>query len=156
GEEVIRGYLGVQIRGLDTFDEGMSKSLGLGERGGVWVEEVMPDTPAAKAGLKMEDVILSYDGKLVKTAAELQNLVAHTKPDSKINALVWRNGKEITVPIRIEQQPKNFYDRGALGKRGGRNEGEDQENSDKVQEATIGAVGITVEPLSDATAKRYG
>jgi serine protease Do len=156
GEEVVRGYLGVSIRGLDTFETGFAENLGLAaDATGVYVEEVMPGTPASKAGLKVEDVILSYDGHKVKTAAELQKLVAHTRPDDKVDMEVWRDKKAITIPITIEKQPKNFFERGQ-NRRGNRDPQEEEGDPEGESSATIDTVGVTVEPLTEATARRYG
>ena len=158
GEEVVRGYIGVQIQGLDTFQPGMAKTYGLEEGAtGVVVTEVMSGTPAAKAGLKTDDVILTYDGKKVKTADELRNMVAHTGPDGKVDMKVWRDNKEITIPITIEKQPKNFFDRNAEGRRNSRGEkGRDEESDNAAEEKIENGVGITVQSLNDTTAKRYG
>jgi len=151
GEEVVRGYLGVQIRGLDTFEPGIGKSFGLSEDRGVLIEDVMPDTPAAKAGLKADDVILSYDGKEVTSAPELQKLVTRTAPNTKVNLRVWRDRKEITIPVTIEKQPSDFYSRNrtrGIGPGSGRGEEESTE-------VTIESLGMTIAPMSEALAKRF-
>ncbi len=158
GEEVVRGYLGVKIRGSDLWEPGLAQSYGLTEeQGGVLIEDFtkipgIPEMPAQKAGLKMDDIILSYNGKRVRTANELQALVAHAKPGEKVNLKVWRDRKEITIPVTIEQQPKEFFaEAGGRGGRGGRG-GQEESKS----EATIDALGITVEQLTTENAKRFG
>ena len=131
GKEVVRGYLGVKIKGADLWEPGLAQSFGLKEdQGGVLVEDFVKvrgvsETPAQKAGLKMDDIILSYNGKPVRTANEVQALVAHTKPEEKVNLKVWRDRKEITIPVTIEQQPTDFFAEaggsgGAAGEAAGR------------------------------------
>src|SRR5205807_4656018 len=60
---VHRGYLGVSMREL-TADQ--AEKLGLTSHEGVWVAQVAPDGPAAKAGLRKADVITAVNGKAVK------------------------------------------------------------------------------------------
>ena len=153
GEEVVRGALGVQIRGLDTFEAGIGKTFGLPNDQGVLIEDVMPGHAAAKAGLKMDDVILSYNGKAVGKAPELQNMVAHTKPETKVDVVVWRDGKELTVPVTIEKQAADFFaKRGGKSGRGGKG----PQQGEETEEASIETVGITVQPITPALAKRFG
>ncbi len=161
GEEVVRGYLGVQIKGFDAFEPGFEKTFGLPEgRTGVLIEDFakipgISQTPAQKAGLKVDDVILEYAGRSVKSGTELQNLVANTEPGQKVNLLIWRDGKEITIPVTIERQPKNFFAQ-AEGRGRDRGRGQRDEEEEETESATIDSIGITVEPLTEATARRYG
>ncbi len=158
GKEVVRGYLGVGIKGSDEWQPWMARSYGLKEKAGVLLEDYakipgIKETPAEKAGLKRDDIILSFDGKKVKTTAELQGLVSHTKPGTKVDLNVWRNKEEITIPATIEKQPENFFARSS----GGRGRGPHQQEEDQsAEEAAIEALGMTVEPLTDETAKQFG
>jgi len=156
GKPVVRGYLGVSIRGLDTFAPGIGKTFGLPDDSGVLIEDFYPtsdgqETPAAKGGLKPDDIILKYDGKKVATAPELIGLVAHTKPGTTVDLVIWRDKKEITIPVKIEEQPDDFYAHKARGHGRYRGEGDESGN-----EATIEALGMTVRPLTPALAKKYG
>ncbi|GMV97892.1 MAG: hypothetical protein AMXMBFR83_22450, partial [Phycisphaerae bacterium] len=108
GREPVRGYLGVQIQGLES-QPGIEETFGLKPgMSGVLVEDVMPRTPAAKAGLRRDDVILSVNGQKVATAGSLRSLVARTKPGKIIELKVWRDNKEITIPVTVEKQPADF------------------------------------------------
>jgi S1-C subfamily serine protease len=69
--EVKRGSLGVQSQDLD---ERLARALGLKEARGAVVTQVVPDSPAAKAGIKPGDVITRIDGKPIANAAELSNV----------------------------------------------------------------------------------
>jgi len=94
--KVIRGYLGVYI--ADITSDLASK---LGIKHGVLVERVVPNSPAFKAGLKPGDIIVKYNGEEVKDTADLQLKVMNTKPNSWVNIEVIRNGKRITVPVKV-------------------------------------------------------
>ncbi len=152
GKEIVRGYLGVEIQGLkDGFEPGIGQSYGLDEDKGILVQNVKPGTPAAKAGLKPDDIILAYDGKEVTTVPELQHWVARTKIDTKVDLKVWRDRKEITIPVTIEKQPVDYFRDTEWARRGGG--GEDSAES---AEASIEALGMTVATLTPALAKQFG
>jgi S1-C subfamily serine protease len=74
---------------------------------GVMVHSVSPDGPAAKAGLKSSDRILTADGKAVKTFEELKNTLAGHKPGDQIALKVMRDGKEQTITVTLADAPKN-------------------------------------------------
>ncbi|HPD31744.1 MAG TPA: Do family serine endopeptidase [Phycisphaerae bacterium] len=152
GKEIVRGYLGVRIVSLDAYGPGFGKTFGLDHDDGVLVEDVFEDTPAAKAGLKMDDVILSYDGKPTKEATQLTMMVTKTSPGTKVDLKVWRDGKEIAIPVTIEKQPRDFFTWG--GRR--TEEGDTEKEDRKSGPAEIAAIGITVEALNEELAKQYG
>jgi serine protease Do len=70
--------------------------------GGV-VTQVEPDSPGAKAGLQIGDVITEVDGHKMNDAGELQVVVGQKQPGTKINLTVLRDGKTITVPVTLEE-----------------------------------------------------
>ena len=70
--------------------------------GGV-VTQVEADSPAAKAGLQIGDVITEIDGHKVNDAGELQVVVGQKQPGTKIELTVLRDGKTMTVPVTLEE-----------------------------------------------------
>jgi len=70
--------------------------------GGV-VTQVEPDSPGAKAGLQIGDVITEIDGQKVSDAGELQMIVGQKQPGTKITLKVLREGKTMTVPVTLEE-----------------------------------------------------
>jgi serine protease Do len=151
GREVVRGYLGAGFKNL-ADEPGMAEALGLKDNRGLMVDFVYEGTPACKAGIQHDDVVLKVEGEPVREFTELQHQVAVTEPGSTLNLTVWRNNEEITIPVEIEEQPEDFFawkkDRGACG-------------SGKVPESTmaktsIDSVGMTVEPATRALAEKYG
>src|SRR5690606_22283413 len=92
GGHIKRGYLGVKIS--DLKDRGAAFGLNP-EIKGVLVEEVMPNTPGAKAGLQPGDVITEFNGTKVSQSSELQNQVGTTPVGTKTKLSVLRNGKTI-------------------------------------------------------------
>jgi serine protease Do len=93
-----RGWLGVQIQGV-TPD--IAAAVGLDKPAGAIVSEVMPDSPAAKAGLKAGDVILSFGGKAVDRLRDLPRLVAATPIGGKAEVTLWRDHAKQTVTVEV-------------------------------------------------------
>ena len=95
---VSRGWLGVKIQ---TIDEDMAASLGLGERRGALINEITTDGPAAKSGLQNGDAILSVNGDKIADSRDLARKVASLAPKSVADVLVLRGGKETNVKVTL-------------------------------------------------------
>lgn len=96
--KVIRGWLGVYIQ--DITPE-IAKAMKLKVAKGVIVSKVQKDSPAEKAGLKEEDVILSYNDQKIDNSVELSTRVAGTSPGVNVKLEILRddNEKDITVKL---------------------------------------------------------
>lgn len=70
---------------------------------GVWVASVEDFSPAAKAGIQVNDVIISFDGKTIKTGSELNELKAKHKSGDVVKVVVSRNGKKVTLSLKLEE-----------------------------------------------------
>ncbi|ADE14326.1 protease Do [Nitrosococcus halophilus Nc 4] len=101
--EVIRGYLGIVIQPLTAE---LAESFGLKQSQGILVAQVSEDSPAAKAGLKQGDVIISYQGKSVKDIGDFRNRVALTPPGSREALTLLRDGKQREVKVTIGELSK--------------------------------------------------
>ena len=113
--KVNRGWLGVTIQNID---EATQKALGMKDTNGALIGNVMEDQPADKAGIKAGDVILKINGKAIADADQLTREVANIKPGSKVEAVIWREGKEQTLVVTLAEResPKNLSaDDGAKG-----------------------------------------
>jgi serine protease Do len=115
--KVTRGYLGVLIQKVTPE---IAESLGM-ERGyGALVANVSKDGPADKAGVKVGDVIVEFDGKEVKDSAELPIIVARTTVDKKVSMKVLRDKKEVTLNVAVgelkdEEVVASVPEKGELG-----------------------------------------
>lgn len=98
---VVRGWLGISIQPLN---EGLAKSFGYGSTEGVLVGQVLPDGPAADAGLNAGDIIVKYDGTPIQNVNQLRNLAAATEPGTKVKVDVIRDGKTMTLGVRVSQR----------------------------------------------------
>jgi len=95
---VTRGWLGVGIQDL-TPD--LTKSFGLTDKKGALVSQVMPGSPAAKAGIDQGDVILEFDGKAIAESKDLPQMVASTPVGKSVDVKVYRNGKTVDREVKI-------------------------------------------------------
>jgi serine protease Do len=102
--KVNRGWLGVQIQEVTPA---IAASLGLKSDQGALVAVVTPKSAAAKAGLKQGDVVMSFNGQSIKKLRDLSRFVAATQPGTTSNMVVWRDGKETTLPVTVAEAPEN-------------------------------------------------
>lgn len=101
--ELKRGYLGVLLQPEITAD--LAKEFKLPDQSGAMVAEVVPDTPAAKAGLKEGDVIIEFNGKKVEDRRHLRLMAAQTAPDTKSTVKFIRDGKTKTLSLTLGELP---------------------------------------------------
>ncbi|MDA7947606.1 MAG: Do family serine endopeptidase [Hyphomicrobiaceae bacterium] len=104
--ETRRGLLGVRIQ---SVTDSIAESLGMEKSTGALVASVTPDSPAEKAGIKVGDVILSFDGKDVESMRILPKLVARTSIGKTVDVVVLRDDKKKTVTVtigRMKESPK--------------------------------------------------
>ncbi len=99
---VTRGWLGVVIQDVN---EELARSFGLSRPVGALVARVLPDTPAARAGIRVGDVIVDYDGHAVAGSAKLPPMVGLTKIGSSVPVTVIRDGKSRILRVRIATLP---------------------------------------------------
>ncbi|MGP1395318.1 MAG: DegQ family serine endoprotease [Inquilinaceae bacterium] len=97
---VVRGWLGVNIQ---TVTPDLADALGLDSATGALVSNVMPGSPAQRAGLRQGDVILSFGGAEVETMRDLPRLVADTPVGDRIDLEVLRGGDRLTLDAVIER-----------------------------------------------------
>ncbi len=98
--KVSHSYIGVGITDITPEN---SKFFDMKSANGAVITEVQPDSPGAKAGLKVGDVIVQLDGKKVTDAGQLQMEVGEKRPGAKIALEVMRDGKSIDVPVTLEE-----------------------------------------------------
>ena len=98
GQRVVRGELGVAIQALTPA---LAKSFGLSQAQGALVAQVSNDSPAARAGLKVGDVIVRYNGKPVRDVDELRDMVAATQPGTSLKIGIIRDKRLQTLTAVI-------------------------------------------------------
>ncbi|MGE0478825.1 MAG: PDZ domain-containing protein, partial [Phycisphaerae bacterium] len=104
GGEVARGWLGIQMGDI-TRDDADVLGISADSVRGVIVEGVLPNTPAAQAGLVPEDVIVRLNGAAFDGRNELRNQIADMPPGAAIELDVLRDGKPNAVRVTLGKQP---------------------------------------------------
>ncbi|GGD61601.1 serine protease [Croceicoccus mobilis] len=102
GESIKRGYLGIQI---NPVTDDLASSLGIARNRGEFVQSVVPDGAADKAGLKPGDVVMKIGGKDITPDQTLSFVVANIEPGTRVPIEVIRNGKRMTLTATIGLRP---------------------------------------------------
>lgn len=128
--KVTRGYVGISIQDINPE---LADAFKLKEHGGALVADVMPNSPAAKAGFKTGDVITDFGGEKVVDSRRLKLAVANVHPGKDVSAKVLRDGKSIDLKVTVGQNSS----KGGLAKndRSGGPANDDQ--------GTLNGVGVT-------------
>ncbi|MFA7536252.1 MAG: DegQ family serine endoprotease [Desulfuromonadales bacterium] len=98
--EVTRGWLGV---GIQPLTPELAESFSLKQARGALVNQVLPGSPAEKAGLNRGDILLSFAGKEVSGVRDLQLMVANTPANTTVKMEILRNGKRLSLPVTIAE-----------------------------------------------------
>ncbi|SFU59674.1 DegQ family serine endoprotease [Nitrosospira multiformis] len=112
---VSRGRIGVLIQ---EITKELAESFGLPKPAGALVASVQKGGPADKAGIQARDVILKFDGKTVNSSGDLPRIVGSTKPGTKVQMQVWRNGSTKELTITVDELPEDEKPAARSGKRG--------------------------------------
>jgi serine protease Do/serine protease DegQ len=137
--KVTRGWLGVSIQPLTPE---LAESFGLEKVTGALINQVLPGSPAQKAGLKQGDVLLRFDGREIAGVRQLQLVVANTPPGKTVPVEVLRDGKHVTLSVSVVVQKKTEEETAAPTP-----SGQGQELGMSVS-STPGGHGVQVETVS--------
>jgi serine protease Do len=138
GGAVKRGWLGVRIQNVD---EDTAASLGLNEAKGALVADVTTPSPAAEAGIKSGDTILSVNGVKVADSRDLARQIAAFNPGTKVDLNVLRAQKEVSIPVKLGLLPST-------------QEIARQSSSGRSAQPTeLGQLGLTVAPATGPDAE---
>lgn len=142
--KVTRGAIGV------NFGEVKPELLSVyGARDGVFVQDVTPGMPAAKAGIKPEDVIVAIDGKPIKDGQELVNRVSDTPIGSQLKITVLRDKKKQDFVVTVGDRKEVVSNSLGMERPG-------QAEPGKAEEATPAKFGIAIENLTQARKDAMG
>lgn len=142
---VKRGWLGVQMQ-TEPLTAEMAETFNFKGTHGVPIVEVYPDTPAAEAGLRPDDIITKVNGRETHTRTELLNAIGATRPHETAEIELFRDGKPMTIKVTLGERP----DREKMPRLAG---------GDSVSPDAAGAsdeLGVTVRDLTPAIARELG
>lgn len=133
--KVKRGYIGVYIG--DVTSE-FAEAYDLEEAAGAVITQVQDDSPAEKAGIKNDDIVIAVDGDKIENANDLTTKIGMRKPDSKVKLTIIRDGKKKHISVTLGEFE------------------EEQEISAKSSESkSIEKMGLTVKNITAELKNRY-
>jgi serine protease Do len=138
--KVSRGYLGLTPQDID---QDLAKALKLSSTSGVLISEVVPGSPADKAGLKSGDVVTAFNGAKVEDSTQFRQLVAQAAPESTVTITVLRNGQSFDLKAVLAERPGEMQAKAAPEK-----------ESPEVKPSS--RLGLTVQTLTPDIAQQLG
>jgi serine protease Do len=97
-------WLGVYTQ---EVDEDLAEDYALATDHGAIIDEIVDDSPAEEAGLEEDDIIIAFDGKVVRDDEDLTDLVQDARPGDTVNLTIVRNGKEQQVKVELGRRPRS-------------------------------------------------
>lgn len=102
-----RGWLGV---GVQPITDDIAKRLGIRQTAGTVIATIDQDGPAKLAGLEVDDVVIRFDGKIIKETTDLPTAVADTPAGKAVEVVIIRKGKEETRKVKLGRLEDNKSD----------------------------------------------
>jgi serine protease Do len=143
--KVHRAYLGV---GIQRIDQDLAAQLDLPAQEGALVTDVQPDSPAAKAGLQSQDVIVEFAGTKIRSPNQLSGVVARSAINARQPVTVIREGKRVELAVNLREMPTNY------GETPSREREADGEGAQ--QSRDYNKLGLQVGPLTGDVARQLG
>ncbi len=103
--KVSRGYLGATVSPLD---QDLAKQFKSPDTAGALIQDVTPGGPADKAGLKTGDIIRKMDGETIQDSGQLTAMVASMNPGTEVTFEILRDGKPMTLKVKLGERPSNL------------------------------------------------
>jgi hypothetical protein len=107
-----RRYIGVQ---LITLTPELRQHFGVPGDRGVMVSKVLEDTPAARAGVEVGDVLVTADGSAIDTAGDVTRVLSKKEPGQDVQVDLWRDGERMALAVAFEEREGAVLDLGAPG-----------------------------------------
>nr|WP_255758809.1 DegQ family serine endoprotease [Neisseria lisongii] len=132
--KVQRGQLGVIIQEVSYA---LAQSFGLEKAGGALIARVLPNSPAAAAGLQTGDIVLSVNGEEVRASSDLPVMVGSFTPGNEVKLGIWRKDKQIDISVKLASvEPLNA---------GGKIIHDDPAYQDDVRNFSVEEAGLTLQ-----------
>jgi serine protease Do len=150
--EVVRGWLGVQTTpNNQEISPAIARMFGVDH--GAFVDDVVPDSPAAKAGIQSEDIITRWGDTPVNTFQELSRAVSNTPPGQDVRVTLMRDRKEVTVTVHTEKRADEEALQNQLN---GRNTPSPRPGRPEAAPQTVKAGGLSVRALTSDQRQSVG
>jgi len=143
-----RGVIGIEIRSIDEVE---AKAVGLDAVEGIFVQKVLPDSPAEKAGVESGDVIIELDGKKVRTSNELQSMLVFHHAGDEVKLTIWRDNNRINKTLKLKSIDNITAKNEEVASKGD----EERENFKADKKVEFEKLGFSVEPLNNEQKEKY-
>ncbi|MDV3468071.1 Do family serine endopeptidase [Stenotrophomonas sp. C3(2023)] len=141
--KVVRGQIGVALDPR-PIDAGMARGLGLPDTRGALVNEVVPGSPSARAGLQQLDVIRTVNGKPIGDSSQVPPMIGMMAPGSKVTLGILRGGKAQNIDISVGSETVAA------------SAGDSSDSNADTATGNVNRLGLKVESLDAATARQLG
>jgi serine protease Do len=149
--KVVRGYIGAQIQ---NFTAEMADAIGLDGMKAAVVKSVTPGGPAAKAGLQIDDIVISVNGVRVESSTALTREVARGRAGDVLRLEIYRNGRRQFIDVRSGIRPSN-QELAAGQEAEGPDSPEGGKAPDRPGVQRVQVLGMGLAPLDDAARRQY-
>jgi serine protease Do len=146
---VSRGRIGVSVSRI-PFTDDLAANYGLPNRNGALVTNVVPGGPADAAGLKVEDVIVEFNGQPVSNDNRLVTIVTKTTPGTTVPVKLYRDRKALSLNIKVEELNLAEEQEIAAARRPN---GPERPNRPEPKET---AFGMNIDTVTPALARQFG
>ncbi|UCE66972.1 MAG: PDZ domain-containing protein [Candidatus Zixiibacteriota bacterium] len=102
--EIKRGFLGINQKNL-TDEQKRENNID----GGIMVTDVVDDSPADKAGLREDDIIVKIDGKSIEGIGDLYSTIRSHKPGDRVNITYIRDGKTKRIDVELGESERDYF-----------------------------------------------
>lgn len=100
--QIHRGFLGIEPRELT---EEAAEKAGLSPLRGVYVMNVINDSPAARVGLRQGDIVLTWNGVPITSPSQMTTVISDTEVGSGAKLTIWRDREEMPLEIKVGERP---------------------------------------------------
>ena len=104
--KINRGRVGVAMSPT-PISKDLAESLGLPNAKGALIDSVEKDSPAAKAGILAQDIILKVNGKQIDTYIDVTRAISNTAPGTKVVMSIWRKGGQKEINVTVGEAPND-------------------------------------------------
>jgi serine protease Do len=139
---ITRGWLGVMVQ---PVDDNIASAIGLDKPTGALITSIVNNSPSSKAGFKIGDVILEFDGKPIDSINKLPRIVGDTQIDKKVDIVVFRDGKKQTLSAVVAKPDREDPFNNDV-------DSSHQKSTDKNTKVVL---GVKVANLTDETRRMY-
>jgi serine protease Do len=150
--KVTRGVLGVSVL-RQPMTKDLASSYGLPNTSGAVVGSVVAGGPADKAGIKRDDVITQFNGKVVKDNSALVDMVMRTAPGTTVPVEIYRNKKPMTINVKVDELNLAQEQETVAGDNGGARQDRQRNPRNEPKDT---AFGMQLRDLTPAIARDLG